>query len=98
MLTKSLSALALGAAMLASQPAAAQKRPTICYVTFTLAVICFQEGVAGAQAEADKLGADLVGLDPQADANRQVTQFEDCIARKASAIIVDPIESGSLGG
>ena len=64
MLTKSLSALALGAAMLASQPAAAQKRPTICYVTFTLAVTYFQEGVAGAQAEADKLGAQTHWLKP----------------------------------
>jgi ABC-type sugar transport system substrate-binding protein len=98
MLTKSLSALALGGALLVSQPAAAQEKPTICYVTFTMAVSYFQEGVAGAKAEAEKLGAELIVLDPQADASRQVTQFEDCIARKASAIIVDPIESGSLGG
>jgi ABC-type sugar transport system substrate-binding protein len=98
MLTRSLTALTLGTAALAAQPAAAaQDRPSICYVTFTMAIAYFQEGVAGAKAEADKLGADLVVLDPQADANRQVTQLEDCIARKASAIIVDPIESGSLG-
>lgn len=93
--------LALAAAGLAagvSTTAAAQERPTICYVTFSLQVGYFQAGVAGAQAAADELGVELVVLDPQADAARQVTQFEDCIAREADAIIIDPIESGSLGG
>jgi ABC-type sugar transport system substrate-binding protein len=37
-------------------------------------------------------------LDPQADAGRQVTQVEDCIARNVDAIVVDPIESSSLLG
>ena len=37
-------------------------------------------------------------LDPQADAARQVTLMEDCIARKVNAIVLDPIESGSVMG
>jgi ribose transport system substrate-binding protein len=89
--------LAIGAG-LGSGAAVAQDRYTICYVTFSLQVQYFQKGVQGAQAAADELGVDLVVLDPQADAGRQVTQFEDCIARQSDAIIVDPIESGSLGG
>jgi ABC-type sugar transport system substrate-binding protein len=93
-----ISALGLGLALVVATPVIAQARPTICYVTFSLAVGYFQDGVAGAKAAADKLGADLVVLDPQADSSRQVTMFEDCIARKANAIIIDPIESGSLGG
>jgi len=93
-----LLALAAGLAVTLSAPALAQDRQTICYVTFSLQVGYFQAGVNGAKKAADELGVDLVVLDPQADASRQVTMFEDCIARKSNAIIIDPIESGSLGG
>jgi ABC-type sugar transport system substrate-binding protein len=98
MASKALLALAAGLALTLSGPAFAQDKPTICYVTFSLQVGYFQAGVDGAKKAAEELGVDLVVLDPQADAGRQVTQFEDCIARKSSAIIIDPIESGSLGG
>lgn len=97
MVRKLLPLLALGLALSVSPASLAQDRPTICYVTFSLAVGYFQDGVSGAQAAADELGAELVVLDPQADANRQVTQVEDCVARQSDAIIVDAIESGSLG-
>lgn len=90
--------LAAGAAMILPSVGMAQTKPTICYVTFSLQVGYFQEGVNGAKKAADELGADLVVLDPQADAGKQVTLFEDCISRKSSAIIIDPIESGSLMG
>ncbi|GEO36406.1 ABC transporter permease [Skermanella aerolata] len=83
---------------LISGDAAAQKRPTVCFVTFSLQVKYFQSSVAGGQRAADEVGADLVVLDPQADAGRQVTLVEDCIARGANAIVIDPIESGSLMG
>lgn len=95
---KALLALGAGLGVALSGAAQAQDRPTICYVTFSLQVQYFQSGVDGAQKAADELGVDLVVLDPQADAAKQVTQFEDCIAREADAIIIDPIESGSLGG
>jgi ribose transport system substrate-binding protein len=85
--------LAAGAA-----PAQAQDRPTICFVTFSLQVQYFQSSVEGGRRAAEDLGAELVVLDPQADAGRQVTLFEDCISRQVDAIIVDPIESGSLAG
>lgn len=98
MVQKALLALAAGLALTMSGPAFAQDKPTICYVTFSLQVGYFQAGVDGAKKAAEELGVDLVVLDPQADAGRQVTQFEDCIARKSDAIIIDPIESGSLGG
>lgn len=98
MARKALLALAAGLALTLSGPAFAQDKPTICYVTFSLQVGYFQAGVDGAKKAAEELGVDLVVLDPQADAGRQVTQFEDCIARKSNAIIIDPIESGSLGG
>ena len=70
----------------------------ICFVTFSLQVAYFQSSVAGGRAEAKRLGIDLVVFDPQADAQKQVTLFEDCIAQKVDAIVVDPIESGALGG
>jgi ABC-type sugar transport system substrate-binding protein len=98
MAKKALLALAAGLAFTLSAPAFGQGRPTICYVTFSLQVSYFQAGVNGAKKAAQELGVDLVALDPQADAGRQVTMFEDCIARKSNAIIIDPIESGSLGG
>jgi ABC-type sugar transport system substrate-binding protein len=95
---KLLAFIAAGVAASVFSPAAAQEKPTICYVTFSLQVGYFQEGVNGAKKAADELGAELVVLDPQADAGKQVTMFEDCISRKSSAIIIDPIESGSLAG
>jgi ABC-type sugar transport system substrate-binding protein len=98
MARKALLALAAGLALTLSDSASAQDKPTICYVTFSLQVSYFQAGVNGAKKAAEELGVDLVALDPQADAGRQVTMFEDCIARKSDAIIIDPIESGSLGG
>ena len=86
------------AAPLTTAVAVAQDKPTICFVTFSLQVKYFQTSVAGGQRAADELGAELVVLDPQADAARQVTLFEDCIARQADGIVIDPIESGSLMG
>jgi ribose transport system substrate-binding protein len=98
MAKSTLLALAAGLAFTWSGSVSAQGRPAICYVTFSLQVGYFQAGVEGARKAASELGVDLVVLDPQADAARQVSQFEDCIARKSNAIIIDPIESGSLGG
>lgn len=71
---------------------------TICFVTFSLQVAYFQSSVEGGQKAAEELGHELIVLDPQADAGRQVTQVEDCIARNVDAIVVDPIESSSLLG
>jgi ribose transport system substrate-binding protein len=71
---------------------------TICFVTFSLQVAYFQSSVEGGQEAAKELGQELIVLDPQADAGRQVTQVEDCIARNVDAIVVDPIESSSLLG
>jgi ribose transport system substrate-binding protein len=70
----------------------------LCFVTFSLQVAYFQSSVAGGKRAAQELGVDLTVLDPQADAGRQVTAFEDCIARKSKGIVVDPIESKSLTG
>lgn len=71
---------------------------TICFVTFSLQIEYFQKTVEGAEKAAEELGVELVVFDPQADATRQVTLVEDCIARQADAIVVDPIESSSLMG
>jgi ribose transport system substrate-binding protein len=71
---------------------------TICFVTFSLQVAYFQSSVEGGKKAAEELGHELIVLDPQADAARQVTQVEDCIARSVDAIVVDPIESSSLLG
>ncbi len=92
-----LAALAL--MVLATQGAqASSDKISLCFVTFSLQIAYFQSSVAGGKEEAEKLGVDLVVLDPQADAQKQVTLFEDCMARKVGGIVVDPIESGALGG
>jgi ABC-type sugar transport system substrate-binding protein len=82
----------------ASVPAYAADKLTVCYVTFSLQVDYFQAGVGGAKKAADELGVNLIVHDPQADTGRQVSQFEDCIAQKADAIIIDPIESTAVAG
>ena len=90
---RTITLAALGA-MLAAAPAGAQDKKTICFVTFSLQIAYFQSSVAGGKRAAEELGVELVVLDPQADAARQVTLMEDCIARKVNAIVLDPIESG----
>lgn len=86
------------AALMAPLSATAQDGLTICFVTFSLQIAYFQSSVAGGQRAADELGVELIVLDPQADATRQVTLVEDCIARQVDAIVLDPIESNSLMG
>lgn len=85
-------------AVAAAAPAVAQDERTICFVTFSLQIAYFQSSVEGGQRAADELGVELLVLDPQADASRQVTAMEDCIARQVDAIVLDPIESGSVMG
>lgn len=97
MLSRLLATAALvGLAMGVPHANAANK--TICFVTFSLQIAYFQSSVAGGKKAADELGVELVVLDPQADAGRQVTMVEDCISRNVNAIVVDPIESSSLLG
>lgn len=96
---RSTAAAALTAtALMAPLSAMAQDGPTICFVTFSLQIAYFQSSVEGGQRAADELGVELIVLDPQADATRQVTLVEDCIARQVDAIVLDPIESNSLMG
>jgi ABC-type sugar transport system substrate-binding protein len=84
--------------LLAGLAPAGAAAKTICFVTFSLQVAYFQSSVEGGKKAAEELGHELIVLDPQADAARQVTQVEDCIAREVDAIVVDPIESSSLLG
>ena len=93
-----LAAAALVGLAVGAPPPANAAGKTICFVTFSLQIAYFQSSVAGGKKAADELGVDLVVLDPQADAARQVTQVEDCISRNVNAIVVDPIESSSLLG
>ncbi len=97
---KRLLGLAGVAILAASGPMNQARAETIplCFVTFSLQVAYFQSSVAGGKRAAQELGVDLTVLDPQADAARQVTAVEDCIARKVKGIVVDPIESKSLMG
>lgn len=91
--------LTAGLAAMAAGPALADAaKPKICFVTFSLQVAYFQSSVAGGKAEAEKQGAELIVFDPQADAQKQVTMAEDCIAQQVDAMVLDPIESGSLMG
>lgn len=100
MLKRLLAGAGLAAALgtFAAPQSAVAQETTICFVTFSLQIAYFQSSVAGGQAAADELGVELLVLDPQADAARQVTQVEDCISRNVDAIVVDPIESSALIG
>ena len=89
--------LAVVPLLLTSKPVAAQNA-TICFVTFSLQVPFFQASTRGGEAEAKAQGAKIVVQDPQADAQRQVTQIEDCIARQVNAIVVDAVEARSITG
>lgn len=98
-LKAALAGTALTAALGVPTLAAAQDSEyTICFVTFSLQIEYFQQSVEGGERAAEELGVELVVFDPQADAARQVTLVEDCIARQVDAIVLDPIESGSLMG
>src|SRR5438477_12910153 len=92
-----LAGIAVLAASGPMHQARAQNIP-LCFVTFSLQVAYFQSSVAGGKRAAQELGVDLTVLDPQADAARQVTAVEDCIARKVKGIVVGPIETKSLAG
>ena len=91
-------ALVAVAGALATPGIASAADKTVCFVTFSLQIAYFQSSVAGGKMAAEELGVELIVLDPQADAGRQVTQVEDCISRNVDAIVVDPIESSSLIG
>lgn len=96
---KSTAAAALAAAaLMGPTQATAQDGYTICFVTFSLQIAYFQSSVSGGERAAEELGVELIVLDPQADATRQVTLVEDCISRQVDAIVLDPIESNSLLG
>src|SRR5204863_8184163 len=97
MLNRALAAASFFALALSASPAMAAGK-TMCFVTFSLQIAYFQSSVAGGQKAAKELGVDLVVLDPQADAGRQVTMVEDCLGRNVNASVVDPIESSSLLG
>lgn len=92
LLTAGLIAITAGPAL------ADATKPKICFVTFSLQVAYFQSSVNGGKEEAAKQGAELIVFDPQADAQKQVTMAEDCIAQQVDAMVLDPIESGSLMG
>jgi ABC-type sugar transport system substrate-binding protein len=93
-----MSVMGLLALTSVTQQALAAEKKTICFVTFSLQIAYFQSSVAGGKRAAAEMGAELVVFDPQADAGRQVTLFEDCIARNVDGIVVDPIESSALAG
>ncbi|MGQ0484554.1 MAG: substrate-binding domain-containing protein [Hyphomicrobiales bacterium] len=97
MLYRLLAAATFLALSVGAPPAIAAGK-TICFVTFSLQIAYFQSSVAGGKKAANELGVELVVLDPQADAGRQVTMVEDCLGRNVNAIVVDPIESSSLIG
>lgn len=94
----SISGIALAAGLSAMPALAQDSGHEICMVTFSQQIAYFQSSVEGAERTAEELGVELTVFDPQADATRQVTLVEDCIARDADAIILDPIESRALMG
>ena len=49
------------------------------------------------EAEADKIGFDIICLDGENNADKQNTQLNDFVARKCAAIFLNPVDSNAAG-
>lgn len=72
-------------------------KPAIGVTLLTLQDGFYQELRAGLQAEADKLGYELIIAAAEKDAARQANQIDDLIVKKVKAIVVSPCDSRSVG-
>ncbi|HEX4836104.1 MAG TPA: ribose ABC transporter substrate-binding protein RbsB [bacterium] len=85
--------LALGVTA-SSLPAAG--RPTVGLAISTLNNPFFVDLRDGAQAAAAKAGVTLIVLDAQNDPAKQASSVEDLIAKKVSAVIINPTDSDAI--
>lgn len=77
-------------------PAAAAGKLTLGLAVSTLNNPFFVELKEGAEAAARKAGVELVVVDAQNDANRQLASIENLIQKKVSAILVNPTDSAAV--
>ncbi|GAB2737409.1 substrate-binding domain-containing protein [Salinifilum aidingensis] len=85
-----------GWAVLERQNAADDERPTIALSLSTLNNPFFVDVRAGARAEAERLGVELVVNDAGEDASQQANAVQNAIARNADAIVVNPVDSDAV--
>ncbi|VBB05416.1 Hypothetical protein LUCI_0625 [Lucifera butyrica] len=74
----------------------AKKKPVIGLALSTLNNPFFVDVKDGAKAAADANGMDLVVMDAQNDASKQMDNIEDLIQQKVSVIIVNPVDSKAI--
>ena len=96
---KKIVALAVSSMLLSLglQTVTAQEPIRIGMSVLNLANPFFVQLVAGAQAEADRLGVELVVTDPQDDASKQVSDMENFIAGGFDGIIVTAVDPSAIG-
>lgn len=75
---------------------AAAGRPTVGLAISTLNNPFFVDLRDGAQAAAAKAGVTLIVLDAQNDPARQASSVEDLIAKRVSAVIINPTDSDAV--
>lgn len=90
----SVSALLAGCGGTKQEPAA--KKPVIGLSISTLNNPFFVDLRDGAKAAADANGMELVVMDAQDDASKQLANIENLIQQKVSVIIVNPVDSKAI--
>ncbi|GAA2772592.1 substrate-binding domain-containing protein [Saccharopolyspora taberi] len=88
--------VAAGWAVYQRQDPAADARWRIALSVSTLNNPFFVDVRAGAQAEADRLGVELLVTDAGEDASQQANAVQNAIAQNVDAMIVNPVDSDSV--
>lgn len=91
-----LVSMALILSLALAAPALAATKVTMGLAISTLNNPFFVELKEGAEAAARKLGVDLVVVDAQNDANRQLASIENLIQKRVSVILVNPTDSAAV--
>jgi ribose transport system substrate-binding protein len=81
----------------AGQPDASKPKPLVCVSLLTLTNPFFKDMADTMQAEGQKHGYEVVVTSGEFDPAKQKDQVKDFLVRKASAIILTPCDSKSIG-
>ncbi|UCH35012.1 MAG: substrate-binding domain-containing protein [Armatimonadota bacterium] len=95
-----LSSLALGAVLAigcqrGGAPPGAQA-PRLAYSTASLANVFWQRVTDGVRQGAEKAGAELLVVDAQGDARKQLSDIEDLVQQDVDAILISPYQSDPI--
>lgn len=93
---RKLLALAATAALLAGAGTAAQAAEKLALVVSTLNNPFFVSLKDGAQAQAKKMGFDLIVLDSQNDPAKELSNVEDVLNKGVKALLINPTDSDAV--